>query len=107
VAVATRRFAWGPWPAAAAVAVALCIGGVACPAGIRATFPEQNQSHTQAESLQTQEPSFARMLQDQAETDRTWRAASAGVMRMTKISYRSRLGDLDVPAFVFELLTDQ
>ena len=50
------------------------------------------------------QPDFDRMLQQQAETDRTWRAASAGVMQMEKITYRSRAGDLDIPAFVFEPL---
>ena len=40
----------------------------------------------------------------QAETDGTWRAASEGFMRMEKISYRSRAGDLDIPAFVFRPL---
>ena len=44
------------------------------------------------------------MLQQQAETDTTWRAASDGVMRMDKITYRSKAGDLDIPAFVFQPL---
>lgn len=47
-------------------------------------------------------PDFDRMLRDQAETDRIWRAASEGVMQMDKITYRSRAGDLEVPAFVFQ-----
>jgi dipeptidyl aminopeptidase/acylaminoacyl peptidase len=34
-------------------------------------------------------------------TDSRWRTASDGYMRMEKISYRSSVGDLDVPAFVF------
>jgi dipeptidyl aminopeptidase/acylaminoacyl peptidase len=49
-------------------------------------------------------PDFDRMAQDQAETDRNWREASAGHMQMEKITYRSRVGDLDVPAFVFQPL---
>src|ERR1044072_4828444 len=49
-------------------------------------------------------PDFDRMAQDQAETDRNWREASAGRMQMEKIAYRSRVGDLDVPAFVFQPL---
>ena len=44
------------------------------------------------------------MRRDQAATDRAWRTASEGVMRMEKITYRSRVGDLDVPAFVFQPL---
>jgi len=50
------------------------------------------------------QPDFDRMVEQQAETDKTWRAASDGVMAMEKISYRSRAGDLDVPAFVFQPL---
>jgi dipeptidyl aminopeptidase/acylaminoacyl peptidase len=49
-------------------------------------------------------PDFDRQLQQQAETDKTWRKASEGVMQMDKITYRSRVGDLDVPAFVFQPL---
>jgi dipeptidyl aminopeptidase/acylaminoacyl peptidase len=40
-------------------------------------------------------------LDQQRVTDGLWRTASSGHMRMEKISYRSRAGDLDVPAFVF------
>ena len=49
-------------------------------------------------------PDFERMAQDQAETDRSWREASAGHMVMEKITYRSKAGDLDIPAFVFQPL---
>jgi dipeptidyl aminopeptidase/acylaminoacyl peptidase len=48
------------------------------------------------------EPDFDRMLQQQAETDKAWRAASDGFMQMDKITYRSKAGDLDIPAFVFQ-----
>jgi len=47
---------------------------------------------------------FDRMQRQQGDTDKTWRAASAGFMQMEKITYRSRVGDLDVPAFVFQPL---
>jgi len=50
------------------------------------------------------EPDFDRQLQQQTETDKTWRAASDGVMQMEKITYRSLVGDLDIPAFVFQPL---
>jgi dipeptidyl aminopeptidase/acylaminoacyl peptidase len=50
------------------------------------------------------EPDFDRMLQQQAETDKTWREASDGVMQMEKITYKSKAGDLDIPAFVFQPL---
>jgi dipeptidyl aminopeptidase/acylaminoacyl peptidase len=49
-------------------------------------------------------PDFARMLRQQAETDRTWRAAGEGFMQVEKITYRSSKGDLDIPAFVFQPL---
>jgi dipeptidyl aminopeptidase/acylaminoacyl peptidase len=48
---------------------------------------------------------FERMLREQAATDDAWRAASQGWMRMEKITYRSAIDDLDIPAFVFEPLT--
>jgi hypothetical protein len=53
---------------------------------------------------QQREPDFDRMLQQQAETDKTWRAASDGFMQFDKITYRSKVGDLDIPAFVFQPL---
>jgi dipeptidyl aminopeptidase/acylaminoacyl peptidase len=45
------------------------------------------------------------MRREQAKTDGRWRAASDGMMRMDKISYRSRVDGLDIPAFVFQPLT--
>src|SRR6266542_5503022 len=50
------------------------------------------------------EPDFDRQLQQQADTDKTWRAASDGFMQMDKITYRSSVGDMDIPAFVFQPL---
>src|SRR5437016_9922928 len=47
---------------------------------------------------------FDKDLRDQVETDAKWRAASDGYMQMQKITYRSRVGDLDIPAFVFQPL---
>jgi dipeptidyl aminopeptidase/acylaminoacyl peptidase len=49
-------------------------------------------------------PDFERMARQQAATDRAWRAASDGFMAMEKIAYRSRVGALAVPAFVFQPL---
>jgi dipeptidyl aminopeptidase/acylaminoacyl peptidase len=43
-------------------------------------------------------------VRDQADTDVKWRAASDGYMQMQKITYRSKVGDLDIPAFVFQPL---
>ena len=56
-------------------------------------------------SNQQREPNFDRMLQQQAETDKTWRAASDGFMQLDKIAYRSKVGDVDIPAFVFQPLS--
>jgi len=50
-------------------------------------------------------PNFDRMLEQQAETDKTWRAAAEGHMQVDKITYRSSAGDLDIPAWVFQPLT--
>lgn len=49
-------------------------------------------------------PNFERQAQQQADTDRAWRDASDGVMRMEKVTYASRAGGLQIPAFVFEPL---
>src|ERR1051325_4397607 len=54
--------------------------------------------------FQGRAPDFARQLSEQAKTDQTWREASQGFMQMEKITYRSRVGDLDIPAFVFQPL---
>jgi dipeptidyl aminopeptidase/acylaminoacyl peptidase len=51
-----------------------------------------------------QSPDFDRFRHQQTRTDQNWRAASEGHMRMEKITYRSRAGDLDIPAFVFQPL---
>ena len=80
--MASSRFVVGPGRQRLSLTLGICIGGVGFPTDIRATFPEQNRLPAQAEPFQPQPPSFARMLQDQAETDRVWRAASAGYMQM-------------------------
>jgi len=47
---------------------------------------------------------FERALFQQVRTDSIFRAASEGYMQMEKVSYRSRIGDLDVPVFIFQPL---
>src|SRR5579862_8290391 len=54
--------------------------------------------------FQGRAPDFDRQLSEQAQTDKTWRDASQGFMQMDKITYRSKVGDLDIPAFVFQPL---
>ena len=56
---------------------------------------------------QSRPPDFEGMARQQAETDETWRAASAGFMELEKITYRSSLGDFDIPAFVFQPLKER
>jgi dipeptidyl aminopeptidase/acylaminoacyl peptidase len=54
--------------------------------------------------FQQRQPDFDRMLQQQAETDKTWRAAADGHMQVEKITPRSRAGDMDIPYWVFQPL---
>jgi dipeptidyl aminopeptidase/acylaminoacyl peptidase len=88
-----RPFGSGPRPAPGA--------GRAWPAAALVFFLT---AALQAAAQPVRAPDFDRMLRDQAATDRRWREASVGFMRMDKITYRSRKGDLDVPAFVFQPL---
>ena len=68
-----------------------------------ASWPLHGQSG-QPSGTQPRPPDFNRQLEQQAETDKTWRAASDGFMQMEKITYRSKAGDMDIPAFVFQPL---
>jgi dipeptidyl aminopeptidase/acylaminoacyl peptidase len=49
-------------------------------------------------------PDFEASLQAQTRTDATWRAASDGVMKMTKATYKSRVDGMEIPYFLFEPL---
>jgi dipeptidyl aminopeptidase/acylaminoacyl peptidase len=62
-------------------------------------------SGAQGETPSDRAPDFNQMRRDQAATDRAWKTASTGFMQMEKVVYRSRSGDLDIPAFVFQPLT--
>src|SRR5437773_4597691 len=64
----------------------------------------QTEVAARGEAAQGREPDFENQVQQQAETDKTWRSASIGYMQMEKITYRSKAGDLDIPAFVFQPL---
>lgn len=59
---------------------------------------------TRRDARRLRTPDFADMAKQQAETDRAWRDASDGHMQMAKIRYRSRAGDLEIPAFLFQPL---
>ena len=73
-------------------------------AGIQASGGYLQAPRSQAQP-DTGRPDFARMVREQAETDRAWLLASEGYMRMDKITYRSSRGDLEIPAFVFRPLS--
>jgi dipeptidyl aminopeptidase/acylaminoacyl peptidase len=47
---------------------------------------------------------FARDMAGKAETDSIYRARSKGVMDFQKITYRSSVGDMDIPAYLFQPL---
>ena len=100
--MATRSLPLPALAATIAIAVVVFIGPSAAqtsPSAIQ-IVPSPAQ-----EVLSTRPPDFNQMRRDQEATDRVWRTASEGYMKMEKITYRSRLGDLDIPAFVFEPLT--
>src|SRR5262245_16620337 len=59
---------------------------------------------SQVETGDRGRPDFARMLRQQAATDRAWFAAASGFMQIEKISYRSSRDDFEIPAFVFQPL---
>ena len=48
---------------------------------------------------------FERDIKNKAEIDRRYAEASAGVMDFRRVTYRSSVGDLDIPAYVFQPLT--
>jgi dipeptidyl aminopeptidase/acylaminoacyl peptidase len=47
---------------------------------------------------------FERQIQAKAETDRRYAEAAKGVVDYSKVKYRSSVGDLDVPAYLFQPL---
>jgi dipeptidyl aminopeptidase/acylaminoacyl peptidase len=47
---------------------------------------------------------FERDIKGKAEIDRRYAEASRGVMDFTKVTYRSSVGDMDVPAYLFQPL---
>ncbi|MGH7502863.1 MAG: alpha/beta hydrolase family protein [Longimicrobiales bacterium] len=47
---------------------------------------------------------YARDMEGKARTDSTFEARARGVLDYSKITYRSRIGDMDIPAYVFQPL---
>jgi len=83
-----------------ALLAAFAAGSVSYPSSTQTTAAAP-QTDRSTEPGPYREPDFDKQLQQQADTDKTWKAASQGYMQMEKITYRSRVGDLDIPAFVF------
>jgi dienelactone hydrolase len=46
-------------------------------------------------------PNFEAAMQQQAREDDVWRAASVGKMKFEKTRYKSRIGGMEIPVFVF------
>src|SRR3954471_4972061 len=90
--------------AAAALAALIVLVGGGAALGQRPPAPGHPAPTAPVDPVDDPRPDFNRLQLLQLQTDRTWRAASAGVMQMEKITYRSPAGDLDVPAFVFQPL---
>jgi dipeptidyl aminopeptidase/acylaminoacyl peptidase len=70
-----------------------------------------NRPRTRAESLYVSAKwedhpprDFARDIAAKAQTDSIYRARSKGVMDFQKITYRSSVGDMDIPAYLFQPL---
>lgn len=66
--------------------------------------PAISQDRRQIQPRPQQGDRFERDLVRQARTDSIFRAVSEGVMDIQKITYRSRVGDMDIPAFIFQPL---
>ncbi len=47
---------------------------------------------------------FERQIKDRQETERRYAEASRGVMEYRKVTYRSSIGDMDIPAYLFQPL---
>ena len=47
---------------------------------------------------------FQRQIQQKAETDRRYAAVTTGLVNFSKVTYRSSVGDMDIPAYLFEPL---
>ena len=80
-------------------------------AGAYAQAPDTTQPRTRAESLYVSSRwddhpprDFARDMAAKAQTDSIYRARSKGVMDFQKIMYRSSVGDMDIPAYLFQPL---
>src|SRR4051794_35976235 len=69
--------------------------------------PRSARQSDNSDAAEIGSPDFARMQREQAATDREWRQAGRGHMRMAKITYPAKKGTLLIPAFVFQPLDPQ
>ncbi len=90
--------------AAVAIILGLSLGVGARPLRGQAVAPPQTPAAQPGPGRGGRPPDFDRMLREQADTDKTWKSASDGFMQEEKITYRSKAGDMDIPAFVFQPL---
>src|ERR1700736_5541846 len=81
-----------------------CLATSGAPGRTPAVVAAGLQRGNQAGRTPSRPPDFEGMARQQAETDQTWRTASAGFMEREKITYRSTLVHLEIPAFVFQPL---
>jgi dipeptidyl aminopeptidase/acylaminoacyl peptidase len=67
--------------------------------------PERARSLYVSDRPEDHPPSnYARAIEQKAETDRRYAEASTGVMDFQKVTYRSSVGDMDIPAYLFQPL---
>ena len=64
----------------------------------------QAQPRPDQPQFQNRPPDFDRMAKEQADADAAFRGAAAGYYQVDKIKYRSSVGDLEIPAWVFQPL---
>jgi dipeptidyl aminopeptidase/acylaminoacyl peptidase len=92
---------------ATALVLVACLDASAVPGRTPTVLAAARQRGNQPAPIQSRPLDFDAMARQQADTDETWRAASAGFMELEKITYRSKLGDFDIPAFVFQPLKER
>jgi dipeptidyl aminopeptidase/acylaminoacyl peptidase len=66
--------------------------------------PVQGRGQAPAPNAGISQAQADAQVERQKQTDATWKAASDGFMRMEKITYKSRVGGLEIPAFLFQPL---
>jgi dipeptidyl aminopeptidase/acylaminoacyl peptidase len=97
--------------AAALVATTTPLAAQVAPAATRARTPVRMDSTRAAQLYVSNRPedhppgNFARDIEAKARTDSVYRARSRGVMDFQKISYKSSVDGMTIPAYLFQPLT--